>query len=305
MVQLPSGFREPGVTQPVLRQMTVSPKVSQRHLALVLAAELRRIKSQEVHILDMGCGDGSMLAHLAEFLPSVAPDRSFELYGFEVGDIGWRGEGFVEETLHYLQDAVPQYPWTGRVTVFSAVDEWPYEASTFDLIVSNQVLEHVQDHALAFRQIRRCLKPGGVSFHLFPLREVVYEGHAHMPIVHWIRDRDLRAKAMAAFAKLGFQRKYRDEMPLHGWRNIEEFARIYSGIIGTMTNYKSEREIKQLARHEGLNASFAFSSWFFATKLQTMMHRPPQAYRGPIWLDAVGMPLLKRASSITLCLTPQ
>lgn len=290
-------------TNPLQPQTMVSPIVSQRHLGLVLAAELSRSNSlPEIRILDMGCGDGSMLAYLSQFLPSRFPGRRFELRGFEVGDIGWRGETFLEETLGYLHAAAPDYPWTGRLSVFSFTDEWPYEPHSFDVIISNQVLEHVQDHAFVFRQIRRCLKPGGVSFHLFPLNEVVYEGHAHMPIVHWIRNPDLRPKVMAAFARLGFKRKYYDEMAIRGWTNVEEFSRIYSEVIGTMTNYKSEREIKQLARQEGLVASFSSSSRFFTTKLQCVMRRPPQHYGNSAWLDAVGLPLFKRVASITLSL---
>jgi hypothetical protein len=59
---------------------------------------------------------------------------------------------------------------------------------------------------LFFGQIRRCHKPGGVSLHLFSVSEVVYEGHAHMPI-------------MVAFARLGFKRKYYDEVAFRSWTN--------------------------------------------------------------------------------------
>jgi SAM-dependent methyltransferase len=290
-------------TNPTQPRITVSPKVSQLHLGLVLASELSRTNSlPEFRILDMGCGDGSMLAYLAQSLPIRFPGRCFDLRGFEVGDIGWRGETFLEETLGYLHSAAPHYPWTGRLSVFSFLDEWPYEAHSFDVIISNQVLEHVQDHAFVFRQIRRCLKPGGVSLHLFPVGEVVYEGHAHMPIVHWIRNPDLRSKVMAAFARLGFKRKYYDEMAFRGWKNVEEFSRIYSEVIGTMTNYKSEREIRKLARQAGLVADFSFSGNFFTTKLQCIKRRQPQHYRNSAWLDAVGLPLFKRIASITLSL---
>jgi SAM-dependent methyltransferase len=290
-------------TKPLQPRITVSPKVSQRHLGLVLAAELSRINSlPEVRILDMGCGDGSMLAYLAQFLPSRFAGRRFDLLGFEVGDIGWQGGKFLEDTLSYLRGAAPEYPWSGRLSVLSIFDEWPYETDSFDVIISNQVFEHIQDHAFVFRQIRRCLKAGGVSIHLFPVNEVVYECHAHMPIVHWIRNPDLRRKVMAAFARLGFKRKYYDEMELHGWKNVEEFSRIYSEVIGTMTNYKSEREIRRLASQEGLVADFSFSSNFFTTKLLCKMHRPPQHYGNSAWLDAFGLPLFKRVASITLSL---
>jgi SAM-dependent methyltransferase len=40
-----------------------------------------------------------------------------------------------------------------------------YPDASFDVVVSNTVLEHVHDLAAAFREIRRVLRPGGVSFH--------------------------------------------------------------------------------------------------------------------------------------------
>src|SRR5438093_13325262 len=35
------------------------------------------------------------------------------------------------------------------------------------LVVSNQVVEHVQDHALALGELSRVLKPGAISLHFF------------------------------------------------------------------------------------------------------------------------------------------
>lgn len=47
----------------------------------------------------------------------------------------------------------------------SFLAEWPYEAQSFDVIISNHVLEHLEDHVFVFRLIRLCLRPGGVSLH--------------------------------------------------------------------------------------------------------------------------------------------
>jgi SAM-dependent methyltransferase len=45
----------------------------------------------------------------------------------------------------------------------------PYDDNTFDLVVTDQVLEHVQgDPFAAVEECRRVLKPGGISIHTTP-----------------------------------------------------------------------------------------------------------------------------------------
>lgn len=41
------------------------------------------------------------------------------------------------------------------------VEGLPFEDGRFDLVLCNHVLEHVNDPALAVREMRRCLRPGG------------------------------------------------------------------------------------------------------------------------------------------------
>ena len=87
-------------------------------------------------------------------------------------------------------------------------------------MTSNQVMEHVMHQDVVFREIHRCLSPGGLSINLFPAREVLWEGHALMPLVHRIKDEQRRARLMLFFAKVGFRRHYYREMPRRGWKRI-------------------------------------------------------------------------------------
>lgn len=281
----------------------VQAKVSQRHLTALVTAELKSGDfPPTVRILDMGCGDAQFLAYLAQTLPGQYPDRKFEFYGFEVGDIGWQGEGYRRDTLQFLTQRAPLHPWKERLAIFSFRDRWPYQPSAFEIILSNQVLEHVQDHEFAFGEIKRCLAPGGMSVHLFPLLETVWEVHAHMPLVHHIRSRERRQRVMLFLARLGFTKTYKTEAHFRGWTNLREFAEIYSGVIGTMTNYKSESEIVRLARQSGLEADFSHTKDFFATKLTAILGSPPRSYGRVGWFDRMTLPLLKRLASVTLTL---
>jgi SAM-dependent methyltransferase len=281
----------------------LTPTASQSHLLALCNTMLKRGNlPSTVRILDMGCGDAHMLAYLARTLPPLYKDRNFEFYGFEVGDIGWQSDNYLERTIEFLHEQAPGYSWKDRIGFFSASDSWPYQSGSFDVIISNQVFEHVQQHALVFGEIRRCLTPGGVSIHLFPLHETIYEVHAHMPFVHWIRQSGWRQKLMLAFARLGLTRKYKEEMHFRGWRNLKEFAATYSAVLGSMTNYKSSEQITALAEKAGLTAEFSYTKNFFSTKLLSMFKRNPGCYALPSWIDAATFPILKRLASITLIL---
>jgi hypothetical protein len=138
--------------------------------------------------------------------------------------------------------------------------------------------------------------------HLFPLLETVYEAHAHMPIVHWIRRSDHRSKFMTLFAELGFKRTYFEEKHFRGWTNLEEFTAIYSEVLETMTNYKTSKQMLRLARAAGLQADYSYTKDFLVTKMLTLMGRTREGYVSPNWIDGVTFPLLKRFASVTMVL---
>lgn len=63
----------------------------------------------------------------------------------------------------------------------------PFPDGFFDIVVSNQVFEHVERLDTVLAEIARVLKPGGVVLSLFPAREVWREGHCGIPFLHRFR----------------------------------------------------------------------------------------------------------------------
>jgi SAM-dependent methyltransferase len=57
----------------------------------------------------------------------------------------------------------------------------PFPDGHFEFCFSDQVMEHVRDHALVFGEIRRVLKSDAISVHRFPGPNMLMEGHLFLP----------------------------------------------------------------------------------------------------------------------------
>lgn len=96
----------------------------------------------ETRILDIGCGHGELLKAVYDKTPhtyGVDPDK----------------EALDKNTLI-------------KNKVVGVVEDLPFESNFFDLVVSEWVLEHLNDPEKAFREIFRVLKPGGKVVFLTP-----------------------------------------------------------------------------------------------------------------------------------------
>jgi SAM-dependent methyltransferase len=62
----------------------------------------------------------------------------------------------------------------GRIALFRRLvcdaTVLPFANASFDFIFSSSLLEHIRDRGAAYREMRRCLRPGGVMLHIMPSR---------------------------------------------------------------------------------------------------------------------------------------
>jgi SAM-dependent methyltransferase len=156
----------------------------ERRLGMIRAAAGDRLDGT---VLVDGCGVGMYVEHLAPYARQVI--------GLDIE---------IERTV----DAHAR----SSDILCSAAERLPFPANTFALVLSHEVLEHVQDDRLAIREIVRVLKPGGRLALFCPNRGYPFETHGiywqgryrfgNIPLVNYLprRWRDRLAPHVKAYS---------------------------------------------------------------------------------------------------------
>lgn len=118
-------------------------------------------------ILDYGCGGGALV--------QAGREEGLDIYGVELFYGGSHarehaGErGLLGVWVHELEKK----------------QRIPFPDESFDVVVTNQVLEHVEDIDVVLEEMHRVLRHGGHLLALFPSKGVIREGHIGVPFGHW------------------------------------------------------------------------------------------------------------------------
>ena len=96
---------------------------------------------QGKHVLDIACGEGygsNLLASSARFVNGVDIDQAIIIHA---------SQNYKKENLSFTH---------------GSVEKIPFEANTFDIVVSFETLEHTTEHISMLKEIKRVLKPEGL-----------------------------------------------------------------------------------------------------------------------------------------------
>jgi ubiquinone/menaquinone biosynthesis C-methylase UbiE len=134
-----------------------------------------RIDLRDKVILDAGCGEGVWLAKFAEFTDEQ------NIYGTDIDP----------ESAEMAKKVVE-----GANILVSAGESLPFEDNKFDIVFSNEVVEHVDDDKLAVSEMIRVTKPGGKIVIFTPNRGWPFEQHGiflggkyiwgNIPLLPWM-----------------------------------------------------------------------------------------------------------------------
>lgn len=121
----------------------------ERRLAMILDVAGDKLKG---NVLECGCGVGLYLKHLANYCGN--------LIGLE----------------YDFERARQAYTHTSKI-VNGMGEELPFPKNEFDVILSHEVLEHVDNDRAATREMIRALRPGGYLVLFVPNRGYPFETH--------------------------------------------------------------------------------------------------------------------------------
>lgn len=148
-------------------------------------------------ILDIGCGLGVYVRKFREF--------SDRVYGIDID-------------AKRLREGACTTPGL----MLSASETLPFRACTFDVVVLNEVIEHVRDDAATLAEALRVIRPGGHIVIYAPNRLYPFETHGiyigrkfifgNIPFVNWLPDplRNRLVPHARAYTKRGIRRTYRN-----------------------------------------------------------------------------------------------
>jgi len=188
-------------------------------LQIALVDELGFKLRPAATVLDLGCGSGSTVTEYRGL--------GYDAFGC---DFAFK-DGPDVESHHYH----------GLIRLIDKTRyRLPFDDNSFDFVFSDQVFEHVRNYDETLSEIRRVLKPEGISLHFFPSRYTPIEPHVFVPLATIIQQRWW----LAIWTTLGVRGSHQKAMAV---REVVDANHIY---LASCTNYLSKRAIARfVSRH--------------------------------------------------------
>jgi len=183
------------------------------------AAYLVPYLKPDMHILDIGCGPGTITADLAALVPQ----------GRVTG---------IEQTADILSQARSTAEERGMKNVEFAIGDihaLDFPDNYFDVVHAHQVLQHVHDPVQALREMRRVTKPGGIV----AARDSDYESMTYYPeseaLDEWKKLYLVVARSAGGEPNAGRQ--------LHSWARKAGFEKSATKATSSTWCYNSPEEV--------------------------------------------------------------
>jgi len=195
------------------------------NLSYILGLKMKIIKefgfelNPQSVILDFGCGSGKYVKELRE--------NGYQAFGC---DINLKSEENVDTESMIKNDIIRLIDLKNYIL--------PFEDNTFDLIISDQVFEHVQNYSETIYEISRILKPEGFCLHIFPSRYITFEPHVFVPFSSVVQS----YWWVQLWVFLGIRNEWQDS------HSIKERSIRFYNYLKDKTNYLSKKQLEEKFR---------------------------------------------------------
>jgi SAM-dependent methyltransferase len=221
--------------------------------------EGRSTGPETLRIIDVGCGRGDTVAWLCA--------QGWDAYGIDISP------DYIERGREYLarHGANPQ-----RLQLLNDDFTYPFPDSMFDVVLSDQVIEHVADLERFASEVARISAPGASGLHNYPAKWRPVETHLLSPFVHWVPKGRLRRAAVAATLGTGLAAPYFKEF------SFRDRVEIFSRFSEDETFYRSLRSTIATMQRHGLQCEARLAS---QDKIAMRLPTVPKAALPPLgWL---------------------
>ncbi len=197
---------------------------------------LNKLQKEDIKILDWGSGRGTTVALLRK--------NGYEAYGVEIDPLPFNNG------LPYF-NAIYDSP-SDFLKLINESCITPFPDDFFDIVFSEQVLEHISNLKIVSQEMKRITKLGGQHYHQFPAKWHLIEEHLHMPFIHWLPKNLLRYILISLFVAIGIEPYWKEPGP----KNTKDKAKIYYNYSINKTHYRSLKNIKRVFQENSFNFNY-------------------------------------------------
>ena len=201
----------------------------------------RTDRTECINILDFGCGAGNLLKIVED------SDIKCKICGMDV---------FTDEaSFTKVKKKVP----SAKILSIKPYENFDF-GNQFDVIISNQVFEHIENLNDIYKHLSNILKPSGIMICGFPTEEIILEPHLKLPLIQRLNK---KSKVLYYYLKVA------------SFLNIGQFSKLKKSKKIKKINYLQNRLNyckKNLFYHSKYNHQRLLNKYF--SKISDISHLP-------------------------------
>tara|TARA_Y100001968_G_scaffold314686_1_gene340375 strand:+ start:30 stop:830 length:801 start_codon:yes stop_codon:yes gene_type:complete len=154
--------------------------VSSNYFSYILFIQDLVRNKEDIKILDFGCGTAMLLQALSK------SGINCKLYGVDIYSN--------QSNLEIAKENAP----LAQIKSIKPYESFDF-GEKFDIILSNQVFEHIENLDYIYQHLYKIMKPNGIMFCGFPTKEIIIEPHLKIPLIHRL---EKESKALYFYLKI-------------------------------------------------------------------------------------------------------